>query len=369
MAEPASRFGQRARVVAHAVSLRATRGPRTRPGEVRRVLVAHHLLAGDTLMLTPLVAKLRERYPVATIVLLMRPGLVPLYAGQPYGVHAAPYDPRRALTFDELLRERGFDLAYVPGDNRYSWLAAALDSSWIVAFGGDRPAHKSWMVDELVAYPAQPMAWSDMNTLLVEGPAPHPYRPSDWPLPPCTPFEHPAGRFAVLHVEASTPLKQWEETKWLHLAAALEEKGIRPVWSAGRDGTAYLARIDPARRYPALGQNLDLVQLWNLVARAALLVSVDTSVAHIGKHTFTPTVTLFGPSSATLFGAGEFWRDAPFHAAGPREFPCRDQRTLFKREIEWVRRCQRSTAECAAPRCMQSISVDDVMREVLRAIP
>jgi len=33
---------------------------------------------------------------------------------------------------------------------------------------------------------------------------------------------------------------------------------------------------------------------------------------------------------------------------------------LFKRDIAWVRRCGRSTAECPAPRCMQAIDVDTV---------
>src|SRR5436190_1038497 len=108
MADTESRVRQRARVVAQALALRLVRGPRQRPAEIRRVLIAHHLLAGDTLMLTPLLAKLRERYPVAQIVLLVARGLLPLYAGRPYGVKAMPYDPRVAATLDHLLRERGF---------------------------------------------------------------------------------------------------------------------------------------------------------------------------------------------------------------------------------------------------------------------
>src|SRR6185369_270897 len=61
--ERSSRLAVRSRVLSHALALRLARGPRQRPGAVRRVLVAHELLAGDTLMLTPLLAKLRSRYP------------------------------------------------------------------------------------------------------------------------------------------------------------------------------------------------------------------------------------------------------------------------------------------------------------------
>ena len=39
---------------------------RVEPIEPRRILIAHHLLLGDTLMLTPLLAKLRASHPRPT---------------------------------------------------------------------------------------------------------------------------------------------------------------------------------------------------------------------------------------------------------------------------------------------------------------
>ena len=363
-----SRLRVRSRVVAHALAARLAGGPRVRPGTVRRVLVAHHLLAGDTLMLAPLLAKLRERYPDAELSMTMRRSLVPLFAGLPYGARALAFDPRDGGALTELLEEGGYDLALVPGDNRYAWLAAALNAAWVVAFAGDRPAHKSWMVDEFVHYPSYPMAWSDMNTLLVDGPQPRKYRPDDWPAPPAAPFASPAGRYAVLHVEASTPLKHWQPGKWMQLAGLISDLGITPVWSSGPSGLALIQEIDPRKTFQAIGHQLDLAQLWHLVAGAAALVCVDTSVAHLGKLTFTPTVCLYGPTSAELFGKGAFWADAPFEAVTVADFPCRDQQTLFKRRIEWIRRCQRSTDECAEPRCMHAIDVQAVMAALNRVV-
>ena len=54
-------------------------------------------------------------------------------------------------------------------------------------------------------------------------------------------------------------------------------------------------------------------------------------------------------------------REIPCRAVTVDPFPCRDQRTLFKREIAWVRRCQRTLAECPAPRCMHAIVVEQVL--------
>jgi ADP-heptose:LPS heptosyltransferase len=342
---------------------------RERPPAPRRILVAHHLLTGDVLMLTPLLAKLRERYPDADVALAVRRSVAPLYAGRPYGARALVYEPSDVASLDAFFDGPGFDLAIVPGDNRYSWLAAAARARWIVAFGAERPGIKSWPVDELRPYRAAPAAWGDMVADLADGEAPQPYKPADWPAPACAPFEAPAGRYAVLHVEASTTLKHWEDSKWLALAVWLSGNGIRAVWSAGPGGEALLNRIDPGGRYPALGHRLDLAQLWHLVAGAALLVCPDTSVMHIGRLTGRPTVVLFGPSSDVLFGPGEFWRSVPYRAVTVADFPCRDQNRLFKREIAWVRRCQRSIEQCPAPRCMHAIGLGDVTRaaaELLR---
>ena len=354
------RFSTRARLLRRAAAHRLAGDPRAAPQSPRSVLVVATLLAGDALFLAPLLAKLRRRHPAAEIRIAAARNVVPLFSGRPFGAQAFVHDPRDFGAFRALEACGQPELALVVGDNRYSLLAAALGARWIVAFAGDRPGYKSWLIDELRPMPATPMAWGDMAATLADGEPPPPYRAGEWPAPAFAPFERPSGRYAVLHVEASTPLKHWEDAKWLELARVLQARGIQPVWSAGPLGDALLARIDPARRFAALGHGLDLAQLWHLVAGAALLVCPDTSVMHIGRLAGTPTVALFGPSSASLFGPGEYWRYTPGRAVTLEDFPCRDQNRLFKREIAWIRRCQRSLAECPAPRCMQAIGLDPV---------
>jgi len=339
---------------------RRTRHHSSKP---QRILIAHHLLLGDTLMLTPLLAKLRQRYPDAEIVMTVPKAITPLYAGRPYGVEALPYDPRDVNTLRALWRRRGFDLALVPGDNRFSWLARALQSRWVVAFASDRPAWKNWLVDRLAPYPDAPATWGDMVAGLLEGVAPEPYRATDWPAPPCTPFDLPAQPYCVLHVGASSSLKLWEADKWLALAGQLDLRGYQPVWCGGPGEDKVVAQIDPAGKYPSLAGKLDLPQLWHLLNQASVLVCPDTGVAHLGRLTATPTVTLFGPGSAVICGAGDFWRNSPYRTV-TAEVPCRDQDILFRRHIGWVRRCGRSTRECSLPRCMKAISVGMVLEAV-----
>lgn len=360
-----SRTPSRFLVIALALLWRVwTLGRRRPAANPQRILVAHHLLLGDTLMLTPLLAKLRERYPQAEIVMTTPKAIAPLYRHKPYGVVAIPYDPRDFAALVKLLKTVGYDLAIVPGDNRYSWLALALGARWIIAFAGDRPAYKNWPVDELIPYPDAPAAWGDMVAGLIAGAAPAPYRPAVWPDPECEPFVLPKSPYCVLHVGASTPLKYWENGKWAALANYLTKSGFQIVLSAGPRELDIVKEIDPAATYSSYAGQLNLPQLWMLIKNAKLLVSLDTGVAHLGRIVGVPTVTLFGPGSATICGPGEFWRNSAYRGVFADNFPCRDQKTLFKREVKWVRRCGRGLDECSEPRCMKAIDLQDVYHAI-----
>jgi ADP-heptose:LPS heptosyltransferase len=352
------RFRGRVEVVARALVDRLRLHQRRAPRDPQRILVAHHLLLGDTLMLTPLLAKLRERYPAAEIVMTVAEAALPIYATRPFGVRAIGWNPR-ALP-PALFAEPPFDLALVAGDNRYAWLAAAMRARWIVAFGGDRSLRRNWPVDAFVDYPALAAAWGDICTSLVDGPPPAPYEPANWPAPPFAAFDLPSSPYAVLHVGASSPLKLWPAARTAQIAGMLADRGIAPVWSAGRGEEGNVRAVDPAAKYASYAGTLDLAQLWRLVAGARVLVAPDTGVAHLGRIAGTPTVALFGPGSALICGAGDYWRTSRYRAVTADAYFCRDQRTLFGRDIGWVRRCGRSTAQCAHPTCMDAIAVDEV---------
>jgi ADP-heptose:LPS heptosyltransferase len=186
----------------------------------------------------------------------------------------------------------------------------------------------------------------------------------EWPAPPAAPFDRPRGRYAVLHVGASSPLKRWPAARWRELAGRLSARGLAVVWSAGRGEAALVDECDPMHAHASVAARLDLAQLFHLLADAALLVAPDTGVAHLGRITGVPTVTLFGPGSALVCGAGRFWRDAPYRAVTIDPFPCRDQTVLFKRDIDWVRRCGRSVSQCPAHRCMSAIGVGAVQAAI-----
>jgi len=344
-------------------------GRRGKDPNPKRILIAHHLLLGDTLMLTALLAKLRARHPRAYIAMTTPKVIAPLYQHHPYGVDAIPYDPRDIKTLLALIKQSGFDLAIVPGDNRHSWLALALGAKWIVAFAGDRPAYKSWPVNQQVPYPDKPAAWGDMVALLAESEGCITYKPEAWMDPECKPFVFPKSPYCVLHIGARSSHRLWGKEKWMNLADYLTQRGLEVIWSAGREEGKLVSAIDPEGRYSSIyAGKLDLAQLWHLLKHAKLLICPDTGVAHLGRLLNTPTIALFGPGSAVLFGAGEFWKNSPYRAVTIEDFPCRNQNKLFKREIKWMRHCSRGVQECDNNLCMKAVSsamVESVVEKLL----
>ena len=368
MPRASSRLGSRLALVPRGLLRRLLSGKRSRPARPGRILVAHQLLLGDTLMLTPLLARLRRRHPEAEIVMTVSPRQLPLYEHRPYGVIAVAYDARDRESARRLRDLVSFDLALVPGDSRHVLLAHALGSSWVVALAGDRPWWKNRLADELVPVPEEPASLADLFASLAGDEDDSVYDPRDWPRPRCEAFELPQRDYAVLNVDANSALRLWQASKWLELADALKKMGLEVAFCAGPGEARMVDAIDPGRRHRSYAGALDLPQLWRLIERARLLVCLDSGVSHLAKVAGTPSVVLYGPGSPVLFGPGRFWRDHPYRAVTIQDFPCRDQHSVFKREVIWVRRCTRQLGECPAPACMQAIETESVLascRELL----
>ena len=360
----ASRALPRLYTLAHAATRMAAPGRRAPPAAVRRMLIVNHLLLGDTIMLTPLLKKSRARFSDAEIVLTCPRAFAPLYAGRPYGVKVMPLDARSLADHRALRKAGGFDLALVPGDNRWSWLARAAGARWIVAFDADDAGYEDWAVDETRRMPDRPMAWGDMASLLVDGEAPALFSPDEWPAPPYSPYERPVGRYCVLHLGASSPHKLWPAERWLAVRDWAERAGYEVLLSAGRGEEGLLAPVDPEGYRSRLAGRLDLAQLWHLLKHAAFLVCPDTGIAHLARLVGVPTVAIYGPGSPVSTGPGLFWASSPFRALWDPEVACRDQDRLFERRLPWLRQCWRGIAECGDPVCIRRVGVDQVIEAI-----
>jgi len=137
----------------------------------------------------------------------------------------------------------------------------------------------------------------------------------------------PAGRLVLMHVAAGGSRareKSWPAANWALLArrvadrgwlvgftgAAADEAAIRPILDA--------ARLPPDRCFSLAGR-LSLPDLAALLARARLLVSIDTGIAHLAAAVGGAVVGLHGPTRFERWGARNdrsVGLNAPHPAAG-----------------------------------------------------
>ena len=367
MTRRASRLPLRASIAWHALA----RGRRRPPAEdVRRILVAHNLLLGDTLMLTPLVARLRHRHPKAQLVMTCPPAFLPLYEGRPYGLTTVPFEPRDRHSLTQLRALGPFDLAIVPAESRHGWLARAAGARWVRGYAGGAWYYRV-SLDEALPAPDRLTTLPDMMAALAGDASADDERfnPKDWPPPRRGRFTPPDIPYAVLHLGAGSPLRYWPAENWRGVASTLAQQGLHVILSAGPGQEALAHAADPEGRFQNVAGRLDLRDMWHLPATARLLVSLDTGIVHLARLTTTPSVVLFGPGQAALYGPGLFYRDIPYRAVTVTDMPCRNETLLFENDISWVQICKREPEDCSfGARCSACISQDAVMDAVVEAL-
>ena len=331
----------------------------------KKILIAHDLLLGDTLLLAPLMKRIQEKYPNAQKYVLAKPSFVPLFRNTPYGFKVLSFNPKSFLSVWRIFCEGPYDLAFIAGDNRYSWLARAADSRWVIGIEGDTPSWKNWMVDEAKSFDIKPATWADMMGRLVDGKDPEPYQKNEWSRPPVKKLLLPIDAskpYVVCHLGASNKLKFWPAKSWQILIQKLKHEGFDIFISVG-PGEEYLIReVDPNGECQHVPGIYSLLEMWSLIEHAKLLISVDTGIAHLAKLSNIQAVTLFGPGSPVTHGVGKFWKSSSHADITESYFYCRNQAILFRRKLDWVKRCGRSFGECKTPgACMEVITPKEVI--------
>jgi heptosyltransferase-1 len=115
----------------------------------------------------------------------------------------------------------------------------------------------------------------------------------------------PEAAFALLLHATSRAEKQWPDERWLALIGQLAERGLVAAlpWGspAERDRAERLAADAPGGRAVVLPR-LSLRQCAAAIARARLVVGVDTGLTHLAAALDTPTLALFAATPAWRFG-------------------------------------------------------------------
>ncbi|NOY12838.1 MAG: glycosyltransferase family 9 protein [Deltaproteobacteria bacterium] len=165
---------------------------------------------------------------------------------------------------------------------------------------------------------------------------------------------HLTAPYVVLFPGASIDERKWGSDRFAELGRQLMSAGFKVVVVGGNEDIGLAAEIES--NLPGvinLAGKTSLLETASVLSGAALLISGDSGILHIGVGLGIPTVSLFGP------GIAEKWAPrGPRHRVVNLELPCSP--------------CTRfgTTPPCPiGARCIQDISVDRVFQEAMELLP
>jgi len=127
------------------------------------------------------------------------------------------------------------------------------------------------------------------------------YRPApeiDYGIVAPPPAGAPAGRYAVLLHSTSRESKLWPEERWVALGARLEAADLECVLPWGDPGErARAERVAQRLTRASVPARMPYAELAGALARAAVVVGLDTGLMHLAAAVETPVVGIYCDSS------------------------------------------------------------------------
>ena len=317
-----------------------------------RILVVRFSAIGDVVLTTPLLRCLRKRHPRARITYVTKESMAPIVAlnrninhlitlrpGESLGSLAArindagPYD--FALDLHGSLRSRGLSRLVRARWNGYPKFRTRR--ALLIAFGLDRFA-------DVPPVSLRYFRAAEHLNVTPDGGPPE-FVTSEFDRNRASSLCPP--HYVVLAPGASRAGKQWPEERWRRLAARLDRSGYRVVVL----GTAAQQPADPwPHAIEVYGETLGTAA--EVLRGAAVAVTNDSGLMHVGSAVNCKLVSIFGPTRPTM-GFRPYGRDNTIIEAGLWCRPC---------STKGPHRCPIGTLEC-----LRSIDTDRVFNAVRRA--
>ena len=280
---------------------------------------------GDTLLLTPTLRFLRQKFPDARLNVMVRSGCEVVLRGNPDVSNllpvGSPEKHNRSLTkelaessraFSRIALAGRYDFAFDLSNSDRAKFWVALSRAHVRGFN-DFPPLAGWRRKIFTRFtrfewPHEHQVLRDFRTVadVIE--------PAAQPGPMCfvpqvdvtalkakLPVADGTHAFAVIHPTSRWAFKQWVPERWSAVADALAQRGLKVVFSCGpaaRETELVNNILAAAReRHISTDGQLSLHELGWLLGRTRLFLGVDTVAMHLAAAMQAPTLALFGPSS------------------------------------------------------------------------
>jgi lipopolysaccharide heptosyltransferase II len=339
--------------------------PALDPASPSKVLLLRLRRIGDVVLTTPAISALKKSFPRASLTYIVEKPYVRLVEDHPALVRVIALDPkptaRDSWRLIRWIRKERFDavLDFHGGPRTSLWVflsGARLKVGYLIRGRG-------WPYDIAVprSRPEGPIHSSENHLNLVRALGADIPKEPPLSLPPARKKETARvarlfkdtgiakAKVVVLHIGAGNRFRDWGLENLAALAGKLGSlRGVRVLLVGGEADAPRAAAImeKNGEHAVSLVGRLNLIELRELIGRAALFVGPDSGPMHIAASTGTPIVAFFGPT-------------LPAHFA-----PWRRRATLVQKDLD-CRPCKQRECLHADFRCLQSISADEVLAACL----
>jgi len=335
--------------------------------EIRRIVIIKLDHIGDVILSIPAIANLRAHFPQAHITMVVNSSSESVARYISHVDEVLCYDARFfdksgsgkmldlscGMRFAREMRKRGFDLIVDLRGGFASLLFAMIAGSkhridrgtYLVQRRSGRISsaseHEAEVNLDMLARAGIPIRFREMSLGLTEADL----TCADSLLGECGSIDsYPP--VVIMHPGAPGSLKRWSVEKYAQLACELVQEYNARIVLVGSKGEKSITRSVATA---VNGQAVDLSgqttlgQLAAVLCRADLFIGNDSGPMHLAAACGAKVIGLFGPTSPQRFG------------------PYGDNCAVLRMETE-CSPCMRE--ECKKPehRCIDSISVDDVMK-------
>jgi lipopolysaccharide heptosyltransferase II len=338
-------------------------------GQVRRMLVFHLNQIGDLMFTLPALKALREAYPAAHITSVLRPHLAGLVSETGFVDEVLPRPPgplHTAVGLGLELRSQHPDMAVAFSQSATMALCARIsDAKRRVGYVDSDLAG---LLTHRIQVRGIPCPEKVMR--LVHGLGLRPSKPDYVGIVKVSQGDEAAAAELLSQADlwgdgpvvalapgeaGNRPYKSWSTEGFREVAARLANEGYARVVVVGAEkdrmlGHEILAVVEPRQRCNLAGRTTPS-QLAALLARCDLLVGIDSGPMHVAAAVGTPVVALFGPTDPNRTGPQGEGHHVIFH------------------EQECWRPCVHPVVpDCKHRRCMDSITVDEVLSAARRVL-
>ncbi|MGM0470928.1 MAG: lipopolysaccharide heptosyltransferase II [Bacillota bacterium] len=325
-----------------------------------RIVVIDLLYMGDLIFATPFLRNLRTKYPNAQIDLVLNANFADLLADYPHLDQIYAYDKAwsiwQSISFARELAANNYDLGLnLHGNWRTAILLKLINPDYSVGYGGK--GRGIWLDQELTPPKDCHMVEVYLDFLYQLGFNELDQQGLELVIKPQA-KEQIADWLANKGVESSQPVVglntggSWETKRWLssgfaELADTLLKRGYQVIFLGGpsdRQRVQEIVEQMGKEPFVATGQT-NLPELAALVNECDLVISGDSGPVHVAAAVQTPTITIFGPSDEVKYQ------------------PYQTESELVTAEVE-CRPCGEQECPLGHHRCMQNITVDDILEIV-----